>query len=240
MYQNYTIGQTEFVLNYNYDLPQNHIARLISDFVDSIPQNVLLEDSGAATGRPSSHPAIMLKILLFAYARQTYSGRKIEMMLDENLPMRWLAHDYTYSYHTINNFRRSQHASKLIKHAFVYFTMTLKDHGLIQNDAVFIDGTKVEDDANKYSFTWRRAVEKYHAKLREKTSKLYEELVEKQVVQEMAPELVTSAEGMYVMEQELAEKITKLDEEIKQEPKIIKGGSVRKRRRRFLKNFAIN
>ncbi|WP_225417047.1 hypothetical protein [Limosilactobacillus reuteri] len=51
----------------------------------------------------------------------------------------------------------------------------------------------------------------------------------------MAPELVTSAEGMEVMEQELAEKITKLDEEIKQEPKIIKGGSVRKRRRRFLK-----
>ena len=52
MYPNYTIGQTEFSLNYNYDLPQNHVARLISDFVDSIPQDVLLEDSGAATGRP--------------------------------------------------------------------------------------------------------------------------------------------------------------------------------------------
>ena len=75
-------------------LPQNHVARLISDFVDSIPQNVLLEDSVAATGRPSSHPAIMLTDSLFAYSRQTYSGRKIEMMLDENLPMRWLAHDY--------------------------------------------------------------------------------------------------------------------------------------------------
>ncbi|MBM6813316.1 IS5/IS1182 family transposase, partial [Limosilactobacillus reuteri] len=80
-------------------------------------------------------------------------------------------------------------------------------------------------------------VEKYHAKLREKTSKLYEELVEKQVVQEMAPELVTSAECMEVMEQELAEKMTNLDEDIKQEPKIIKGGSVRKRRRRFLKKL---
>ena len=207
MYQNYTIGQTEFVLKYNYDLPQNHVARLISDFV--------------------------VKILLFAYSCQTYSGRKIEMMLDENLPMRWLAHDYTYSYHTLNNFRRSQHTSKLIKHAFVYFTMALKDCGLIQNDAFFIDEIKVEADANKYSFTWRRTVEKYHAKLREKTSKLYEELVEKQVVQEMAPELVTSAEGMEVMEQELAEIITKLDKEIKQEQKIIKGDSVRKRRRQL-------
>ena len=84
MYQNYTIGQTEFVLNYNYDLPQNHIARLISDFVDSIPQNVLLEDSGAATGRPSSHPAIMLKILLFAYSRQTYSGDRKSTRLNSS------------------------------------------------------------------------------------------------------------------------------------------------------------
>ncbi len=103
-------------------LPQNHVARLISDFVDSIPQNVLLEDSCSGYWPPpSSHPAIMLKILLFAYSRQTYSGRKIEMMLDENLPMRWLAHDYiSFSSHHVPSiiFRRSQHASKLIKHAF--------------------------------------------------------------------------------------------------------------------------
>src|SRR5699024_12265065 len=69
----------------------------------------------------------------------------------------------------------SQHTSKLIKHSFVYFTMALKDCGLIQNDAFFIDEIKVEADANKYSFTWRRTVEKYHAKLREKTSKLRSE-----------------------------------------------------------------
>ena len=46
--------------------------------------------------------------------------------------------------------------------------MPLKDHRLIQNDEVFSDETA---DTNKYSFTWRRAVEKYHAKLREKTNK---------------------------------------------------------------------
>ena len=85
--------------------------RLINAFVNSIPQNVLLAEYVAPF---ASHPAIMLKILLLAYSRQTYSGRKIEMMLDKSLPIRWLAHDYTYSYHTINNFRRSQHASNLL------------------------------------------------------------------------------------------------------------------------------
>lgn len=132
MYQNYITGQTEFVLNYDYNVPSRHIVRMIDAFVDSIPQEVLFDDKVATTGRPLSHPAIMLKILLFAYSRQTYSGRKIELMLEENLPMRWLARDHTYSYHTINNFRQSQHANNLIKRSFVYFTMALKDHGLIQ------------------------------------------------------------------------------------------------------------
>ena len=88
VYQNYITGQTEFVLNYDYNVSQTHIVRLIDAFVDSIPQEVLLEENVATTGRPSSYPAILLKILLFAYSRQTYSGRQIETMLEENLPMR--------------------------------------------------------------------------------------------------------------------------------------------------------
>lgn len=131
MYQNYITGQTEFVLNYDYDVPENHLVRLISAFVDSIPAEVLLEDEVATTGRPLSHPALMLKILLFAYTHRAYSGRKIETMLEENLPMRWLAQDYRYSYHTINNFRRSRHTHNLIKRDFVYFTMALQNHGLL-------------------------------------------------------------------------------------------------------------
>ena len=119
MYQNYITGQTEFALSYEFKVPKDHITRLIDVFVDSIPQEVLLEADVATTGRPLSHPAIMLKILLFAYSRQTYTGRKIEVMLEENLPMRWLARDHTYSYHTINNFRGSNHAARLIKRSFV-------------------------------------------------------------------------------------------------------------------------
>ena len=208
VYQNYITGQTEFVLNYDYNVSQTHIVRLIDAFVDSIPQEVLLEENVATTGRPSSHPAILLKILLFAYSRQTYSGRQIETMLEENLPMRWLARDHTYSYHTINNFRRSQHANNLIKRSFVYFSMALTEHHLVQNDAVFIDGTKVEADANKYSFTWRRAVEKYHGKLKEKAAHFYEELVEKRVIQAMTLELVESADGMNLMAEDLEKEVS--------------------------------
>lgn len=74
----------------------------------------------------------------------------------------------------INNFRSSDHANKVIKQCFVYFTSLLEDEGLIRENAVFIDGTKIEADANRYTFVWRKAIEKYHAKLREDVSALYE------------------------------------------------------------------
>ena len=234
MYQNYTTGQTEFVLNFDFTISSTHIVRLIDAFVDSIPNEILLKDNVSTTGRPLSHPAIMLKILLFAYSRQTFSGRKIELMLEENIPMRWLARENHYSYHTINNFRSSSHASELIKQSFVYFSLALKDHDLIKNDAVFIDGTKIEADANKYSFTWKKSVQKYHNNLKEKASALYEELVEKQVIKSMDLETVQSSSGMELISENITEEIAKLNEEIEQEPKVIKGGSPKKRRRRFL------
>lgn len=88
MYQNYITGQTEFVLNFDFNVANDHVVRIIEAFVNSIPSEVLLENKTATTGRSQSHPAILLKILLFAYSRQIYSGRKIETVLEENLPMR--------------------------------------------------------------------------------------------------------------------------------------------------------
>ncbi|MDN5955648.1 MAG: transposase, partial [Lactobacillus sp.] len=109
MYQNYITGQTALTLNLDFTIPNNHLARVIGWFVDSIPDNVLLDDT-AKTGRPAYHPAMMLKILLFAYSRKVFSGRKIELMLEEKLPMMMLAGHQKISYHTINNFRSSDHA----------------------------------------------------------------------------------------------------------------------------------
>jgi transposase len=146
MYKNYITGQTALTLNLDFAIPANHLANVISWFVDSIPEDVLVGKT-AKTGRPAYHPAMMLKILLFAYSRRVFSGRKIELMLEENLPMMILADQQKISYHTINNFRSSSHANELIKKSFIYFTNLLEDEGLINEGAAFIDGTKIEADA---------------------------------------------------------------------------------------------
>ena len=71
MHQNYITGQTTLSLNLDFSIPANRIASVISEFVDSIPNEVILETT-SNTGRPAYHPAMMLKILLFAYSRRVW------------------------------------------------------------------------------------------------------------------------------------------------------------------------
>ena len=236
MYQNYITGQTSLTLNLDFSVPENHLINVISTFVDSIPDDVMLETT-SDTGRPAYHPAMMLKILLFAYSRRVFSGRKIERMLEENLPMMILAENRKISYHTINNFRSSDHANEVIKKCFVYFTSLLEDEGLIRESAIFIDGTKIEADANKYTFVWRKAVEKYHAKLKEDVSALYDELISKEVVKAMAEEEIQTSHGLEILAQETEKEIKKITKEIEEEPKVIPGGSKNKVKRRGLKKI---
>ena len=79
MYKQYNTNQLSLELNIAWDLPATHEARLVGQFVDTIPQSVLLEET-SHTGRPAFHPAMLLKMTLFAYARQVFSGRKIVQM----------------------------------------------------------------------------------------------------------------------------------------------------------------
>lgn len=76
MYKNYNTSELELDITYSMKLPADHIAVLISRFVDSIPQDILLEDT-SHTGRPAFHPAMLLKMTLFAYHESVFSGRKI-------------------------------------------------------------------------------------------------------------------------------------------------------------------
>ena len=71
--------QLSLEVNLTYDIPLSHEARMISLFVDSIPCQVLPEETSHIS-RPAFHPAILMKMIVFTYARQVFSGRKIVQM----------------------------------------------------------------------------------------------------------------------------------------------------------------
>lgn len=235
MYKYYNADRSQLTIRLENAVPQNHLVLLIDSFVDTIPLDDLLKNL-VNTGRPAYHPALLLKILLFAYSGRTFSGRKIELMLQESLPMMWLARNERISYHTINNFRSSDEANMLVKRAFLYFTQMLIDENLIKENTLFIDGTKLEADANKYSFVCRKAVEKYHDKLKNHALELYDGLVKENVTQTIERE--QEAAGLEEIAKSTEAKIEKLTDEIDSENLDKTEKSAQKQLRRKLEKIA--
>ena len=237
MYKNYTTPTYTLELNFTLTVPKNHIARFINQFVDSIPDSIIFPNTTSKMGRPAHHPRMLLKMILFAYTRSTYSGRKIVQLNEENIPMQWLSQQTYVCYHVINNFRSNEEFSSIIKNIFVYFTLLLQHYHIIDSESIFIDGTKVQADANRYSFVWRKAVERYDEALNEKISTLYDQLIQNQVNIALSEEEKITEYGVNAMIGATNESLEQLEELIQEEPKHIVGGSKNKQKRRLLHSF---
>ncbi|HAP5280018.1 TPA: transposase, partial [Enterococcus faecalis] len=80
------------------------------------------------------------------------SGRQIQNMLIDSIRMRYLSQEQFPNFRTINRFRVHPIMNDILDHSFVQFRELLVQSGLISGSALYIDGTKIEADANKYSF----------------------------------------------------------------------------------------
>lgn len=81
--------------------------------------------------------------------------------------MQYLTGQSVVSYRTINRFRVAEGMEELIRDLFIDLNLRLKMEELVTLDCLFIDGTKIEANANKYSFVWKKATDKFSAKLQE-------------------------------------------------------------------------
>ena len=155
MYVQYTMNQTSLPLELSACIDPSHIVFSIYDFVDSLDENYfgIFETQD---GRPAYHPKPLVMSLLYAYSKGVFSSRKIEEMMVENLPMQWLVAQQVISYRTINRFRYSEKCSQLLENIFIEFTIQLKLEKLISLENCFIDGTKIEANANKYTLCGKK------------------------------------------------------------------------------------
>ena len=175
MFKHYNMNQVVLPLDLEVKLEKNDIAYTVNDLVEQIPDEAFSQFS-RKTGCPSYHPKMMMKIILCAYTQSTFSGRKIEALVKDSVRMMWLAQGYEPSYRTINRFRVDPEVKELIRQCFVQFRCQLIQNKLIEEEAIFIDGTKIEANANKFTFVWRKATEKFSTSLIEKSNQMYDEL----------------------------------------------------------------
>lgn len=163
--KNYNNNRLFLTVNPNEDIAENDPVRV----VDAIVEGLDLKDFKKLykeKGRCPYHPKMMLKIILYAYMNNIYSCRKIEKAVQRDIHYIWLAAQERPDFVTINRFRNR--VKKDINNIFTQVVLVLADKGFITLDVEYIDGTKIESKANKYTFVWRKTVEKNRAKLQEK------------------------------------------------------------------------
>jgi hypothetical protein len=119
---------------------------------------------------------MMLKAVIYGYMNNVYSCRKIEERLLRDVHFIWLAGYEHPDFATINRFRNR--VKKEVNAVFTQVVLLLAERGFVSLDVEYIDGTKMESKANKYTFVWRKTVEKNRAKLLEKIRVLLSQIDE--------------------------------------------------------------
>ena len=155
-----------FPVNIFDKIPENHPVRLVDWVVDQLDISELMKTYKGG-GCSAYHPRMMLKVLFYSYLSNIYSCRKIAKALEENIHFMYISNNSTPDFRTINDFR----GKRLKGHIHSFFAEVVKmlvSLGYVSLDVQYIDGTKVEATSNRYTFVWRKSVEKHKARLEEK------------------------------------------------------------------------
>ena len=165
-----------FPLNLDEMVPTNHRARVVNAVIDRLDISAI-ERQYKSGGTSIYHPRMLLKVIAYAYLDNVYSGRRIETLLNENVVYMWLSGMNRPDFRTINLFR-SRRLKGVFEDVFTQVVTMLNEEGLVSLDVQYIDGTKIESAANRYTFVWRKSVEKNKAKLEEKIRAILSEAEE--------------------------------------------------------------
>lgn len=151
-------------------ISESHPVRLVDAVVNGLNiDSVLKKYKGGGTS--SFHPRMMIKVIFYAYLSNIYSCRKIARSLEENIYFMWLSGNSTPDFRTINHFRSKRLRNEL-QELFSQLVLMLQEMGYVSLDVQYIDGTKIEARSGKYTFVWRKSVEKNKTKLEKKISSI--------------------------------------------------------------------
>ena len=149
-------------------IPEDDSVRLLSHELED-PDYSLLYQAYSAKGRnPAVDPKTMFTILAYAYSQNIYSSRKIETACRRDISFMWLlAGQKVPDHSTIARFRTGFLADAC-EDLFYQMVRRLDQMGELSKEMVFIDGTKLEACANKYTFVWKKSVGKWEEKMFQK------------------------------------------------------------------------
>lgn len=219
-FKTYSVGQMNLLPPSLEELiPADHLVRVVNAMLDRIDLTRLLVHYKGG-GASSYHPLMMLKVLVYAYSEKTYSSRRIAKALRENINFMWISGGNRPDHRTINNFR-SGALKEVIRDVFSLVVELLVEDGYVKLENYFVDGTKIEANANAHKVVWAKRTKNYKSKLSKKIESLLDEIdrINEEEDAEYGEKDLEEIGGNGGMTAEkLKERMTELNERLRKQP----------------------
>jgi transposase len=179
---NYTVRQLKLPLDIEKIIDISDPVYSFSEIMDSIDFTSHFAVKESKTGRPRYNSMIMLKIILFSFMENGYlSLRNIEKSCKTDIRYMWLLDGMAApTFATFGNFIREE-LTDSIENIFLAINQVIFEKDQVDLEHVYIDGTKIEANANKYTWVWKKSCAKNRDKVFVKITELLEEINEKEL-----------------------------------------------------------
>ena len=201
-------------------IPSSHLVRVVNEIIERIDIEPLIRQYKGG-GTSAYHPKMLVKVIVYAYTQRVFSSRQIAKALRENINFMWLSGMNRPDFRTINRFR-GKIMKVVIDEVFYAVVEQLLEQGYIDLEKYFIDGTKIEANANRYSYVWKKNTKRYKAGLHEKVRGLLEEIEAIEAAEETEygdQDLEEVGEGKEIDSEKLKEVADKINQKLKKDPK---------------------
>lgn len=164
------IHQIGFPIDSENMIPKDDSVRLLYEVTEGLDYSDLYKAYSTAGRNPAISPESLFRILVYGYMEGIYSSRKLEKACKRDINFKWLLQGQKVPEHNIFARFRSDRLLNRIEDLFNQFIIKLGELNEIKFENIFIDGTKIEANANRYSFVWKKSTDRFEAKLQEKIS----------------------------------------------------------------------
>ena len=155
------IHQLGFPINLEIIIPKDDSVRTLYEVTEGLDYSKLYEAYSTEGRNPMILPETLFRIVAYGYMEGIYSSRKLEKACKRDINFRWLLQGQKEpSHNTIARFR-SKRLEECVEDLFSQFIIELEKRNEIEFENLFVDGTKIEANANRYSFVWKKATDKF-------------------------------------------------------------------------------
>lgn len=173
---NNNVYQLVFPIETGILIPEDDSVRLLSQIMEELDYTNLNKAYSRLGRNPEVPPKNLFKIFVYGYMNNIISTRKIEKSCRRDINFIWLLEGRKAPDHNTLARFRTKRLVNVVDDLFYQLVKKLEELGEIEFKNIFIDGTKLEANANKYSFVWKKATNKFEAKLLEKVKNFIEEV----------------------------------------------------------------